>query len=140
MAPAPHPPPASPEPPASHPPPAAHPTREMPPHAMVNPAAPQPMALGTSQAHELGATTLVVGIGTLLGTRYAGLYGALAGSLFGGALVNAWRAYGHLKKDTEESDREALVSGSYAAITVALASYLAYRAEQTFVKQEEKKS
>lgn len=80
--------------------------------------------------HLLGVSTLLVGVGGLLGIRFGGLYGGVAGSLFGGAAVNVYRAITFATHGTEESDREAVVSGTYALVTAGVASYIAWKVDQ----------
>jgi hypothetical protein len=78
------------------------------------------------QAHMLGVSTVVVATSTIIGTRFGGLYGAVAGSLFGGAGLNAMRAIRYAMEGTTEGDREALVSGTYTVVAAGLGGYLTW--------------
>lgn len=75
-------------------------------------------------AHTLGLSVLAVAVGAVAGVRYGGLYGGVAGSLFAGAAVNAYRAFVHFKEGTEESDQEAKISGTYAVGAAVLGAVL----------------
>lgn len=66
------------------------------------------------QAHTLGFSFLAVAVGAVAGVKYGGMYGGIAGSLFAGAIVNAYRAFSYYKEGNEASDSEAKVSGTYA--------------------------
>ncbi len=93
--------------------------------------APQ-MALGHPEisGHTLGLSTLLVGVGGLIGVRLAGIYGGAAGALFGGAAANLYRAISFSTHGTPESDREAVVSGTYALVTTGVASYVAWKIDE----------
>ncbi len=78
-------------------------------------------------SHSLGLILAVVGIGTAAGAVFAGPMGALAGALLGGALANGVRAVRSVSEGTSESDKEAVVSGTYAALTAGAAVYLLYK-------------
>jgi hypothetical protein len=78
------------------------------------------------QAHMLGVSTVVVATATIIGTRFGGLYGAVAGSLFGGAGLNALRAIRHAMNGTPEGDKEALVSGTYTVVAAGMGGYLTW--------------
>ena len=77
-------------------------------------------------AHMLGISTVVVATCTIVGMRFGGLYGAVAGSLAGGSALNALRAAKVVTGNHPEARREALVSGSYALIAAGLSGYLIY--------------
>lgn len=79
------------------------------------------------EAHMLGLSTVTVATATVIGTRFGGLYGAIAGSLFGGAGINAMRAIKHAMVGTPEGDREALVSGTYTVVAASLGGYLTWQ-------------
>ena len=100
---------------------------------MVPVATPQ-AAMGDPEAeiggHLLGVSTVLVGIGSLLGVRFGGLYGGVAGALFGGAAVNAYRAVSHAFHGTSESRKEALVSGTYALVAGGLGGYVAWKVDR----------
>jgi hypothetical protein len=75
----------------------------------------------------VGMSVVAVGAGAAVGYTYGGLYGALAGALFGGTAANAYRAYSNVVKGTDEGDKEAKVSGTYAVVTAALGGFLWYK-------------
>jgi hypothetical protein len=81
------------------------------------------------QAHMLGLALIAVGAGAYAGARYAGVMGGIAGSLFGGAAVNAIRAARNVAKGNSEADHEAVVSGTFALAGAGLASYILYKAK-----------
>ena len=68
----------------------------------------------------LGFTIIAAAGGAAAGLYYGGAWGALAGSLFGGAAVSAYRALKHVKDGTDESDKEAIASGTYAVGAAAI--------------------
>jgi len=68
----------------------------------------------------LGLSVIAVAGGAALGLYYGGGWGALAGSLFGGAAVGAYRAATHVKQGTPESDKEAIASGTAAVGAAAI--------------------
>jgi hypothetical protein len=128
--------------------PAPHPFTEEPPHlvalgeAPASPQAPQVAvpspaesvpsgaALGPGGAnggHHLGVATLLAGLGTVVGVRVGGAYGGVAGFFFGGAATNLYRAYAYGSLGDAESDREAVVSGTYALAAAAIGGYVAWR-------------
>lgn len=72
----------------------------------------------------LGLATIALGIGSLVGFKYGGAFGSIAGALVGGSLVNSYRALYYYKEGTDEGDKEAGVAATYAALTTALAGYL----------------
>jgi hypothetical protein len=75
----------------------------------------------------VGVSVVAVGAGAAVGYTYGGIYGAFAGALFGGATVNAYRAYANVVKGTDAGDKEAKVSGTYAVVTAALGGFLWYK-------------
>lgn len=75
----------------------------------------------------VGMSVVSVGAGAAVGYTYGGLYGALAGALFGGTAANMYRAYANVVKGTDEGDKEAKVSGTYAVVTAALGGFLWYK-------------
>jgi hypothetical protein len=101
----------------------------------ARPAQPQPMVYAAAAGlpaiddggHLLGVSTVLVGVGSMLGIRIGGLYGGVAGALFGGAAVNAYRAVTHALAGTEPGDREARISGTYAVVAAGLGGYVAYK-------------
>lgn len=68
----------------------------------------------------LGYTVIAAAGGAAVGLYYGGTWGALAGSLFGGAVVSAYRAAKHVKDGTADSDKEAITSGTYAVGAAAI--------------------
>jgi hypothetical protein len=97
-----------------------------PPYAPVGEVEPPPNA---TPGHMLGLSLLSVTAGAAVGFHYAGVLGGFAGSLIGGALVNAYRAVSFYREGNPDADREAKISGAYAAIAAGGGGYLAYRAQ-----------
>lgn len=99
---------------------------------VVAPAARQffanPYAMGVTDgelhAHTLGMSVIAVVAGAVVGVKYGGLYGGIAGSLLGGAAVNAFRAVSRLRDGTDESDKEAKISGTYAVVAGTAAAVI----------------
>jgi len=77
--------------------------------------------------HMLGMSTIVVGLATLIGYRYGGVWGGLAGSFFGGSALNGYRAAAYAWEGNQQSDHEAIVSGTYALLAAGIGGYIAYR-------------
>lgn len=89
-----------------------------------------PTAMGeapSTQSHMLGAVTVFVGLGALVGMRLGGGYGAGAGMLFGGALVNAYRAIKSSMQGTPADDKEAYVSGTFALVSTGVGGYVVWK-------------
>ncbi len=81
--------------------------------------------INNENAHMLGLSVLLVGVGTWLGVKYAGgIFGGLAGSLLAGGAINAYRAVKYYREGSLESDAEAKVSGTYAVISAGVGLYL----------------
>lgn len=80
-----------------------------------------------TRGHMLGVTTIASGLGMLLGVRLGGGYGAVAGSLFAGAVVNAYRAATYARRGGPSGKREAAISGTYAVIAAGLGGYVIYK-------------
>lgn len=80
-----------------------------------------------TRGHMLGFTTLASGLGMLLGVRLGGGYGAVAGSLFAGAAVNAYRAAVYVRQGTREAKKEAAISGTYALLAAGVGGYVLYK-------------
>jgi len=103
------------------------------PTAMMRPRPAPAVAMGRPDdeigGHLLGVSTVLVGVGSLLGIRFGGLYGGVAGALFGGAAVNAYRAIKHALAGSPEADREALISGTYALVAGGLGGYVAWKVD-----------
>jgi hypothetical protein len=78
----------------------------------------------------LGLSIIVPGISALVGYKYGGIFGAMAASLFGGSAVNAYRAIHFYKFGTEDADREARISATYALLAGALGGVVWYKAAQ----------
>jgi hypothetical protein len=108
------------------PPMAPSPMMTMPPMAapMMPDVGPPPMHGGSlgqlNDRGTLGFTVIAAAGGAAAGLYYGGAWGALAGSLFGGAAVSAYRAFKHVKDGTETSDKEAITSGTYAVGAAAI--------------------
>ncbi len=94
------------------------------PHAQLaeEPAFKQPIS-----GHVLGVVTIAVGIGVAAGIYYGGPFGAVAGSLFGGSVANAYKAVTAYKSGTPDGDAEAKVSATYAILAAALGGWVAYK-------------
>lgn len=71
----------------------------------------------------LGATFVVVGVGSAIGATKGGLFGSIAGGLYGGAAMNAVRAARVAKTDS----KEAIVSGTFAILGAGIATYLLWK-------------
>lgn len=109
------------QPPPGYPPPGM----QMMPPGYGQPGMPMPVGVMPQEgSHMLGLSALAVGGGAVLGYRYGGLWGSFAGGLLGGAAVNAYRALYYYKEGSEEGDKEAAVSATYAALTAAVGGYL----------------
>lgn len=80
-----------------------------------------------TRGHMLGFTTLASGLGMLLGVRLGGGYGAVAGSLFAGAAVNAYRAALYVREGTQQGKKEAAISGTYALLAAGVGGYVLYK-------------
>ena len=76
------------------------------------------------QAHMLGMSAIAVSMGVAAGTYYGGMYGGVAGGLLAGSALNAYRAFHYYKQGSDEDDREARVSGTYAVAGGAIAAVL----------------
>jgi hypothetical protein len=94
------------------------------PRAQLAQDSPVQPALG---GHVLGIITLAVGIGAASGVYYGGPFGAVAGSLFGGAVANAYKAAMAYRMGTPDGDAEAKVSATYAVLAAALGGWVAYK-------------
>lgn len=68
----------------------------------------------------LGFSTIAASIGMLVGVRLGGGYGAVAGSLFAGSAVNAYRASIYAARGDEFGRKEAVLSGTYAVLAAGL--------------------
>jgi hypothetical protein len=82
------------------------------------------------EGHTLGLSLLLASIGTGLGMYWGGAFGGLAGAAMGGGLVNVYRAVRYVMVGTPAADREALISGTYAVISLGAGGYLAYRVSE----------
>ena len=78
-------------------------------------------------AHMLGASVILPAAGAVIGMKYGGMYGGLGGSILAGSLVNAYRALKNYSQGTDEGDKEALISGTYAVLGFAGSGYLLYK-------------
>jgi hypothetical protein len=84
--------------------------------------------LDTAQrGHMLGVSTVAAGLGAVLGMRFGGIYGTIAGTLFAGSAINGYRAALYGIQGDPVGKREAMISGTYALISAGLGGYLIYR-------------
>lgn len=79
------------------------------------------------RGHLLGVSTVAAGLGAVLGMRFGGIYGTIAGTLFAGSAVNGYRAALYGIQGDPVGKREAMISGTYALISAGLGGYLIYR-------------
>lgn len=92
------------------------------PASMVSP-------LPAEDGHSLGLSFLLLAIGSYAGVRsVGGLYGGVAGAVFGGATSNLVRAARMITRGTSQSDHEAIVSATYGIIGVGFGSYIVWKA------------
>lgn len=75
----------------------------------------------------LAATLLTVGIAAAVGGKMAGVAGAGAGVLFGGAVVNSVRAARAYLQGTDEGDREGRIAATYATVGFGAGGYIGYK-------------
>lgn len=76
-------------------------------------------------SHMLGLSVLTFAVGAAAGTYYSrSAYGGIAGSLFAGAALNAYRAFHYYQTATEEDDEEAKISGTYAVAAAGLGAFI----------------
>jgi hypothetical protein len=75
----------------------------------------------------LGLALITVPVAAVFGAKYAGLLGALGGALVGGAAVNVVRAFSNMTQATPGTDKEATVSGTFAALGALGGGYLLYK-------------
>lgn len=81
-----------------------------------------------SGSHMLGFALLAVSIGTIVGIKYGGgVWGGAAGALAGGSVVNGVRAVRMAVRGDAQSDREAIISGTYTVLGLGVAGYLLYK-------------
>jgi hypothetical protein len=79
----------------------------------------------------LGTALLLVVGGGVVGWKYGGgVFGALAGALAGGALINGYRAAKNVTQGLPDTDREAAVSATYAVVGGGAALFLLYQAKK----------
>lgn len=88
--------------------------------------------LPQERAHLLGMSVVGLGVGSVVGYRYGGGYGALAGGLFVGAAINAYRAIHYFKQGGPSDDKEAQVSGFYALAGAAVGAYVWSKAQPRY--------
>lgn len=81
------------------------------------------------QGHMLGASTLIVGAGSLLGAHFGGIYGGIAGALFAGSAINGLRA-GHALLQSPPQKKEALVSGIYGGLAVLMGGFILWKLDK----------
>lgn len=77
--------------------------------------------------HTLGLSLVLVPAVGAVGLYYGGPFGGVAGIFMGGAAVNAYRAARSVTQGSPEGDREAMISGTYAVLGLAVGGYLAWR-------------
>ncbi len=77
--------------------------------------------------HMVGLSILLAVGGAAVGYAKGGPYGALAGSLFGGSGVNAYRAVKFYMDGSDGGAKEAIVSGTYALVAAAAGGFLWYK-------------
>lgn len=75
----------------------------------------------------LGFNTVATSLGIVLGLRFGGIYGGVAGSLFAGSASNGYRAILHAMRKTPEGNREALISGTWSVVAAGLAGFIVYK-------------
>jgi hypothetical protein len=96
-------------------------------------AAPQAAQLDipTENGNSLGLAFILFGLGAYLGTKYVGgLYGGVAGAIYGGAASNLLRSARFVTRGTPATDREALVSATYGVIGVGFGSYILWKTKR----------
>jgi hypothetical protein len=94
------------------------------PGGQVQPAAPASSGM-------LGTALVLIAAGAVVGWKYGGgVFGALAGGLAGGALVNGYRAAKNVTQGLPQTDREAAVSATYAVVGGGAALFLLYQAKK----------
>lgn len=92
-------------------------------------------AQATADRTLLGAALVLVGVGAAIGASKGTMFTSIAGGLYGGAAVNAWRAVRVAKTDR----KEAIVSGTFAIIGGGIATWLLWRhKESTATKPRDK--
>lgn len=106
----------------------------VPPYTSLEPHQPIQQAMAATPdlanndgAHSLGLSILLVGVGIAVGTYYKGIWGGVSGGLYGGALANFVRAGRNMTHGTPDSDREAIISGTYGVLSSGVASYLLWK-------------
>ena len=100
------------------------------PQSMVQAAGgvePDGLGVVPEDAHTLGISLFLTGLGAAVGLAYGGGYGAVSGGLYGGAAANAVRAVRSVASATPEDDREARISATYSVLSIAVASYILYK-------------
>jgi hypothetical protein len=87
-----------------------------------------PVAVGTIDtsdpsfsAHMIGVSALVIPVCSFAGYRWAGLYGAAAGTIAGGSAINLFRGY-------VSTGPERKIALTYGVLGVALTAYLSHLA------------
>lgn len=92
-------------------------------------------AQATADRTLLGAALVLVGVGAAIGASKGTMFTSIAGGLYGGAVINAWRAARVAKTDR----KEAIISGTFAIIGGGIATWLLWRQkESASTKQKEK--
>lgn len=109
----------------------------MPPLAAYGENPPPPQSVPQENGHSLGLTLLILSIGSAVGVQYGGVWGGVAGALYGGAAVNLIRSARCATHGTPESDKEAIVSGTYAVVSGGIASYLLWKTKGTHAAERD---
>lgn len=78
--------------------------------------------------NSLAFSLLAIGAGAAIGGYFLkNVLGGVAGALYGGSFVNAVRAASKMTNGDSQSDRDAMVSGTYAVAAAAAATFLLYK-------------
>lgn len=87
-------------------------------------------AFDTFHQHLFGASTVIVGAGSLLGGHFGGLYGGIAGALAAGAGINALRAAHAGMQPDPARKKEATISAIYAVIGAGMSAYVWWKLDR----------
>lgn len=117
------PPPAAPAPGCPGAPPPGYPAVRVPAGSPARSLQPPMGQIEHERAHMLGLSVVGIGLGSAVGWHYGGGGGALAGTVFGGAAVNAYRAYHYFMEGTPDATKEAMINATYAVVLTGLAAW-----------------